>query len=187
MIVRSDQTGPKAGITPPPRISLGRFFRLNTDERKREAILLQVTQRVGGDRLHVVMMGEGWDNVASKLIDEGCTVDHISDFDAERYEPFIREVDYAIGFGTNEGAMFFLDARSVGTLVIVPFIGYHADLPHLLVTYAEEPDEIASVLRAESRLRSTAHELAEHGGWDDYAKAHMQLWGLPVPPTPTET
>jgi hypothetical protein len=148
------------------------------DGRKRETQLVEVAQLIGGEHLHVVLMGEGWDDIARRLIDEGCTVEHIANFNADVYQQRIGQVDFAMYFGTDEGAMFFQDALSMGTRTIVPFVGYHADLPHPLVTYAEGPEEVASVLLQEIALRTSAHALADQGGWDYYAEAHLRIWGL---------
>jgi hypothetical protein len=173
---RSDYVLLPGFIKSPPRVHLGLFFRVYKDGRKHEGVVLELLGSVDASYLHFHIMGPGWGEIVARLKLAGALVDYWEDFDSEVYERELRLCNFTLLTGRDEGAVAFLDSLSVGTPVIAPAVGYHLDYANPLVTFADGPDEIASVLNgvlAEWELRG---QVLGIGNWTRYAREHLEIW-----------
>ncbi len=159
-----------------PQVKIGCFFRIYSDGRKRERELLSLARMLGPHNLSFHIMGADWGRVSDELRDLGCAVTVHEEFATHQYVEMLHNIDFAIYFGLDEGAMFFMDALSVGCRVIVPHSGYHLDLPNPLVSYAGNAAEAASIIRPLILLQCSGPKLLESYSWRRYATLHMSIW-----------
>ena len=106
----------------------------------------------------------------------GFEVNYYSEFDKEKYNELIKNLDYYCYFGFDEGSMGFLDALAAGVDTIVTPQGYHLD-EGIEITYPVRTiEDITNVFHEIEKKRHKAIEFAEKSTWENYTKKHMEVW-----------
>ena len=159
-----------------PRVVIGLFYRIYGDGRKREQLILKLTQVVGADNVEYLVLGSGWGETVQSLRNLGSAVVWKDTFDPGIYRDWLHRADFALFTGLDEGAVGFLDALAVGTRVIVPPIGYHLDYRHELVTYARNVTEMANAVSSEISSRQRGFGMVGGHNWTRYAIEHIAIW-----------
>lgn len=174
--LRADHALAPSMIERSPRVAIGLFFRIYDDGRKRQELVLKLTQAVGGENLHFLIMGSGWEGLVDLLRNERATVEWRNAFDSAAYPEWLHRADFVLFTGLDEGAIGFLDALAVGTRVIVPPIGYHVDYRHELIHYARSVAEMAEPVTSEIHLRQSAFSMVADPEWQRYSYDHVSIW-----------
>jgi hypothetical protein len=167
---------PASRYVQPRKSKIGVFFNRYRDGRKRETELIQFAQVVGPTTIKIVIMGENWDGVVIALEALGVDVELHPQFEVETYEELVREVDYVVYFGYDEGAISVADAIACGTRVIVTPQGFHLDYKSPNVCYASDGTEAARVFLSDRLDRETSIQLMSRLSWSRYGQTHVSIW-----------
>lgn len=165
------------------RIRIAITTRLYPDGRKREALLQRLALDCDLSPFHFEIAGGGWDAVAGDLRRAGASVrwnegsaDYQSDYsDILRS---MRECEYYLYLGMDEGSLGTLDALALGLKTIVTPQGFHLDIPGgitIPVTTYEQFREAMTTLAAERELRRSS---VRDWTWAAYAREHVRIWEL---------
>lgn len=123
------------GLLEPRRVVIGLTTNLYDDGRKREDLLVYLTEHMNLGYFTFRIMGKGWERVIPKLEGAGARVEYFpgtEDFQND-YQQILKEIsrfDYYLYMGLDEGSMGFLDALAAGVPTIVTPQGFHLDIPH---------------------------------------------------------
>ena len=160
----------------PRKIKLGFTNRVYNDSRKRESMLLDVCQKVDNRFFKFYIMGAGWESIVKELGNMGFEVEYYPDFDKQKYNEMMVDLDYYCYFGFDEGSMGYLDALSAGIGTIVTPQGYHLD-SGIEITYPVSTiDDIVEALHDIEKKRFKAIDFTEKWTWESYAKKHLEIW-----------
>lgn len=160
----------------PAKIRLGFTNRTYHDNRKRDAMLVDICDCIDSRVFRFIIMGSGWDEIVGQIRQKGFEVDYYPDFDKKKYNEIMPELDYYCYFGFDEGAMGFLDAQAAGIKTIVTPQGYHLD-SLIPITYSVRTIyDIVNVLNEISRPVLDAMAFSERWTWKNYALKHMEIW-----------
>jgi len=110
-------------------LTVGLFFRCYADNRKNnKAIqdLFKIAEAHAGN-LHLIVYGQGFEKFIPTLNPSYITYDQ-SRFNAEVYEAYIKQSDYVVYYGFDEGAISILDAATLNVPVLTSKQGYHLDI-----------------------------------------------------------
>lgn len=109
-------------------ISVGLFFRIYNDGRKREDLIAQLFEMTKNfANLRIIAYGQGFSNIDTEYASSQIIFDETS-FDADQYKKYISCVDYVIYYGNDEGAVSALDASALGKPILAVGQGYHLDI-----------------------------------------------------------
>lgn len=165
------------GAVTPRRIVVGITSRLYPDGRKREADLIYVARSMRLDAFRFEIFGDGWGDVAEVLRGAGAEVDlegGKSDYAAILAR--LRNFDYYLYMGWDEGSMGTVDALAAGVKTITTPQGFHLDLPGGITHAFRTARELASVfemIRDDLESRTNA---VRNLTWDEYARKHALIW-----------
>ncbi len=148
----------------------------NVDVRKRTKAILDIMDVIDPRYFKFIIMGAGWDSIVSSLRERSIEVDYYPGFELERYKVILKEMDYYLFIGFDEGSMGYLDALSAGVGTIVTPQGFHLD-NNCPIDYPCRtiPDFRAAFLDLqEKRMRKV--KSVSNWTWDLYVKKHMDIW-----------
>lgn len=165
----------------PRRVVIGLTTRLYADGRKRESMLLDLAQAMRLDRFRFEIFGLGWEHVIPTLEAAGAEVGYwpgTDDFRADYAEMMahVRQFDYYLYLGRDEGSLGTLDALAAGVKTIVTPQGFHVDLPGGITHPVWSQEDIEKLFReigAEAERRAAA---VAGLTWQAYAEAHAIIW-----------
>ncbi len=163
-------------IFKPRPLQIGITSRIYNDNRKREYLLLQLSEKISPEDFAFKIMGAGWDDIVAALRSRGFTVEYVGRFDYEQYRRLVPTFDYYLYLGLDEGAMGFIDALAAGIPTIVTPQGYHLDaqggISHPFVTL----DELVAVFREIAQGRRRLVNSVSGWTWQQYAEKHLAIW-----------
>ena len=166
------------GEIKPKKIVLGITNRCykNTDFRKRDEMILEISKKISGDIFKFKIMGSGWDEIISEMRDLGFEVEYYPEFDREIYKELMPSLDYWIYYGFDEGAMGYLDALAAGVKTIVTPQGYHLDavggITHPCRTIPEFVEVLLKIQHEKERIVNSVSTWT----WESFAKKHLEIW-----------
>lgn len=165
----------------PRRLCIGITTRVYDDGRKREALLVRLAGRMRLDAFRFHIFGAGWEAVIPHLERAGAEVayDAGSDDwqgDYARMQQAIREFDYYLYTGMDEGSLGTLDAASAGVKTIVTAQGFHLSLPGGITHPFTEYEELESIFRGLAHERNHRHQALARWSWATYAREHLGVW-----------
>jgi len=163
-------------VIKPRKIKLGFFNRIYDDNRKRDNMILDVCKAIDPDVFSFEIMGAGWDAIVEQMEMMKFEVNYYSEFDKEKYNSIVPGLDYFCYFGTDEGAMGYLDAVAAGVKTIVTPQGYHLDTP-VPITYPV--NTIYEIIKTLNEIAKPFYEAVDFSNlwtWENFTSKHMEIW-----------
>jgi len=164
------------GQIKPRKVSLGFTHRVYDDSRKRESMLVDICKQINPEIFRFVIMGSGWEEIIFELQAMGFETEYYSDFDKEKYNELMVNLDYYCYFGFDEGSMGYLDAVAAGIGTIVTPQGYHLDTECEITYPVSTIDEIVDALHDIEGKRAKNLRFIETWTWKNYALKHLEIW-----------
>ena len=116
------------GINQNEKLVFGIFFRYYNDNRKNNIIIKKIIDYLKyHENMKLIMFGKGLGYLLNGEEYENIDCND-EEFDVERYKFKMKQCDYILYFGFDEGAMSIVDAASLGIPVLTTAQGYHLDL-----------------------------------------------------------
>ena len=163
-------------VIAPKKYVLGITSRIYGDNRKKEAILIDVCKNLDPRFFKFKIMGAGWKDIVAEVRNMGFEVEYHDEFDYDEYVMLMPSLDYFLYWGFDEGTMGYLDALHAGVKTIVTPQGYHLDardgITHACSTIAEFVDVLQSLERERKKIISSVEEWT----WYNYAMKHLEVW-----------
>lgn len=160
----------------PRKISLGFTHRVYDDCRKRETMILDICKEIDSRFFCFKIMGAGWEGIIEELNAMGFEVEYYPNFDKQKYNELITNLDFYCYFGFDEGSMGYLDAVAAGIGTIVTPQGYHKETECEITYPVTNIDEIVDALLDIQRKRMKSVRFASEWTWEAYAKKHLEVW-----------
>lgn len=160
----------------PRKIVLGFTHRVYSDNRKRETMLIDICKQIKSKYFKLSIMGAGWESIIEELKSMGYEIDYYPEFDKQKYNELIKNLDYYCYFGFDEGSMGFLDAVAAGVKTIVTPQGYHLDTECGITHPVETISDIVSVLKKIEHEREQSEEFSHLWTWKNYTLKHLEIW-----------
>lgn len=160
----------------PKKINLGFTHRLYNDNRKKNELVIEVCKEIDPNFFRFSIMGNGWTGIVTELKSMGFEVDYYEDFDKEKYNQLILELDYYCYFGFDEGSMGYLDAVAAGVGTIVTPQGYHLDTECDITYPVETFQDIVNVLQNLQREKMKNYRFINSWTWKNYTLKHLEIW-----------
>ena len=139
-------------------------------------MIVDVFQRVDGDKFKVVIMGSGWDEIIEELKKLNVETEYYPEFNKEKYNEIMPRLDYYCYFGTDEGSMGFLDAVASGIGTIVTPQGYHLDAKDGITYPVNTVDDVVDALNEIVAKNERSYALLKDWTWEKYTEKHLELW-----------
>lgn len=163
-------------VIAPKKYVLGITSRTYEDNRRREAVLVDICKNLDFRFFKFEIMGAGWKDIVAEVRNMGFEVEYHDEFDYDEYVKLMPSLDYFLYWGFDEGAMGYLDALHAGVKTIVTPQGYHLDaqggITHACSTIAEFVDVLQSLERERKKIISYVEEWT----WYNYAMKHLEVW-----------
>lgn len=146
------------------------------DLRKRATALLDILDGVNPKYFRFAIMGAGWDAIVEKMREMEFEVEYYSDFIYSKYNDLMKQMDYFLYTGFDEGAMGYLDALAAGVGTIVTPQGYHLDvdcpIDYPCSTVKQFRDAFLDLqIRRENKLKAVSEWT-----WKNYTLKHLEIW-----------
>lgn len=164
------------GQIQPKKIKLGFTHRIYNDNRKRDEIILDVCDKINSSVFEFVIMGAGWEKIIEEIKSKGFNVTYYPDFDKQKYNQIMVNLDYYCYFGTDEGSMGFLDAIAAGIGTIVSPQGYHLDTGCPISYPVKTVDDIVDALNDIEKKREKNIRFINQWTWKNYTLKHIEIW-----------
>ena len=175
-------------FSPPSMLQIERRKRLNfliagrlyPDGRKNEIWAINFFKLFEPSELVIRIIGEGWDEYITSLIEQGFLVEYSPTFDKLKYHEFLEASDYLVVTGHDEGALSTLDALLFECTPICTAQGYHLEQSGDIILYQtyEELSTIGKKLRAQ--LSDHNNRLEKLINWDFFARKHIDYWSSKI-------
>ena len=162
-------------IIPEP-YTVGITSRVHSDGRKREDMLLKLSEHISPAHFKFKIMAEGWDDIIKKLRQKGFEVTYYPFFIYDEYVKLIPSLDYYLYFGNDEGSMGFIDALAAGVKTIVTPQGYHLDADHGIVHSFNTMTELITIFNSITADRQKLFDSVATWTWRHHALKHLELW-----------
>ncbi len=175
------------GQIKPRKVLLGITHRVYKDNRKRETMLIDIFKQVNTELFKLVIMGAGWEEVISVLSKLGLEVEYYPEFDKEKYNELMVNLDFYCYFGFDEGSMGYLDAVAAGVGTIVTPQGYHLDTKAEITYSVNTVEDVVTVLNQIGVKREQSIQFAQSWTWNTYALKHLELWKYLLQAEPMES
>lgn len=160
----------------PRRRNIGIIGREQPNGRKRSHILLDLCWLADVNNYNFLIVGEGWDDTAKKMINSGANVAVLKELNEEDLQEFYNHIDCLLVTGYIEGGpLTVLEAMSAGVPVIAPPVGYAKDLLHPMSIY-RSVDELVNALKLHFARIYGLSELVKDCTWKAYTEKHAALF-----------
>lgn len=164
------------GMLIPKKITLGFTYKVHDDYRKRDDMVVDICKQVSPDYFKFVIMGAGWEKIVSEMEQLGFEVEYYSEFDKQKYNELMPNLDYYCYFGFDEGSMGFLDAVACGIGTIVTPQGYHLDTRCGITYPVRTLDDILDALHEIEAKRKKYVDFVKTWTWENYTLKHLEIW-----------
>ena len=146
------------------------------DLRKRTAALLEVLEGVNPDFFKFIIMGSGWEEIVDRIKNKEFEIDYYAEFEYDKYNLIMQQIDYFLFMGFDEGAMGYLDALTAGAGTIVTPQGYHLDtdcpIDYPCTTIKQFREAFLDLqMKREIRIKSVSDWT-----WENYTLKHLEIW-----------
>ena len=163
------------------KIKIGLSGRIYKDGRKNEKWLISAAQKMVLENFQFHFFGSGWEKVESSIVSSGGEVfvypegsDYLEDH--KLIISKLKDLDYWMYLGFDEGSLGTLDAALAAVPLIVTPQGFHLELPSRIDYPVTSEENLIAVLR---ELDSPVRLIAEAGtywSWARYAQDHVSIW-----------
>jgi hypothetical protein len=174
------------GIDPyvePRKIKIGTSGRIYKDGRKNEKWLLEACSKIDISPFHFNFFGNGWEEIGHKLLKFGASVTIVvenAEFEKERAQLIenIKQMDFWMYLGQDEGSMGCLDAALIGIPLITTPQGFHLELPLGIKHEIESSKNLQNVLNLISFEYKELIKNRRNWTWNRFALDHLAIWNL---------
>ena len=161
------------------KIHLGFFTNLYNDGRKKENIFIDSVKKIDPKLIKLSIIGKGWKTYVYDLKNYGYEIDYQRFFFRRCYLSKLKEIDFLLYLGCDEGSMSFLDAIQMGIKTIMIPQGFQKDLQQFITHKLNNDlsnlgDVFKKVIKNKSRFLKIRNELT----WENYAEQHLRIWQL---------
>lgn len=146
------------------------------DLRKRATALLDILDGINPEFFRFVIMGAGWDIIVEKMRKTGFEVEYYSDFIYDKYNDLVKQMDYFLYTGFDEGAMGYLDALAAGVGTIVTPQGYHLDVDCPIDYPCSNIKQFREAFLDLQAKRKRKLEAVSEWTWRNYTLKHLEIW-----------
>lgn len=160
----------------PRKTILGFTHRTYKDNRKRETMILDIFKQVNPDCFKLCIMGSGWEGIIAELNKMGIETEYYAEFDKDKYNRLIENIDYYCYFGTDEGSMGFLDAVAAGIKTIVVPQGFHLDVKDGITYPVRDIEDIVNILHKIEMEKKDRANTVKNWTWGNYTTKHLEIW-----------
>lgn len=171
-------------VDSPPKvkkIKIGLSGRVYKDGRKNENWLISAAQKIVLENFQFHFFGSGWERVESSIISSGGEVfvypegsDYLEDH--KLIISKLKDLDYWMYLGFDEGSLGTLDAALAAVPLIVTPQGFHLELPSRIDYPVSSEENLISVLQdLDSPVRLSA-DAETYWSWARYAQDHVSIW-----------
>lgn len=167
------------GLIKPKKFILGITHRNHEcyDHRKKIKNLLELCKGIDPNYFSFLIMGDGWEQVVTKMREQKFEVEYYDQFDYDLYTDYIMDkMDYYLFFGYDEGSMGFMDALAAGIKTIVTPQGFHLDIKNGITHSCETIPDFINTLNIIKEDRDTRVRSVKHLTWLEYARKHLEVW-----------
>ncbi|MBU3549902.1 hypothetical protein [Polynucleobacter sp. MWH-Berg-3C6] len=148
---------------------------LYDDGRKNEYWIAQYIRKFPGSYKFNVM-GEGWLEFVEKYQDISEYFIVYPKFNSEIYDVQLRDCDYAMYLGFDEGSMFIMDALTRDKSVFIADGGWHDEFGLLSNYKFTNQPEFESKLMHLLQYHEKRSDFLRQANWSFYADTHYQFW-----------
>ena len=153
------------------------LFRSYNDGRKEEDYFFNSFINQDPHLFKLSIIGKGWHKYVKAFKEKKIEVDFQRFFFRKLYLNKMRNLDYLIYLGNDEGSMSFLDAIQLGMKTIMIPQGFQSDLQELITykvdkTLKNFPDIISKIISEKRKFLETKKKL----NWENYAFQHCEIW-----------
>ncbi len=172
--------GHDSAVKPRPTV-IGITTRLYDDGRKRESLIIKLSESMSLRHFEFVIFGSGWDRIVPKLERAGAIVRYIpggNDYKHD-YKIMIEEIpyfDYYLYLGLDEGSLGTLDACAAGVKTIVTPQGFHVDLADGITHPVWTFEDLLKTFKVLSNDRQKMIDSASGMNWRKHAEKHIIVW-----------
>ena len=167
----------------PRKIRIGTSGRIYKDGRKNEKWLLDACAKIDVSPFHFNFFGNGWDEIAQKLLKSGAGVTIVSEdsnFEAEHEQIVenMKQMDFWMYLGQDEGSMGCLDAALIGIPLITTPQGFHLELPLGIKHEIKSSENLQEILNLISFEYKALIKNRTKWTWNRFAIDHLAIWNL---------
>lgn len=174
------------GIDPyvePRKIKIGTSGRIYKDGRKNEKWILDACTKIDVSPFHFNFFGNGWDEIGHKLLKSGAGVTIVpedADFEAEHEQIVenMKQMDFWMYLGQDEGSMGCLDAALIGIPLITTPQGFHLELPLGIKHEIKSSENLQKILNLISFEYKELIKNRTKWTWSRFAIDHLAIWNL---------
>lgn len=165
----------------PQRLVIGITSRVYSDGRKRESLLVKLSQAMRLDLFHFEILGSGWEPTIEHLERAGATVRYSPGTDNYRNDYAVllerlQTFDYYLYMGLEGGSMGLFDALAAGIQTIVTREGFHLDIEGGITHGFWDGQEMIDIFRQIARDRQRRIDSVKDLTWNEYARRHALVW-----------
>jgi hypothetical protein len=174
------------GIEPyvaPRKIQIGTSGRIYKDGRKNEKWLAEASEKIDVSPFHFNFFGNGWDEIGHKLLKSGAgvtIVPEVADFEGEHEQLVenMKQMDFWMYLGQDEGSMGCLDAALIGIPLITTPQGFHLELPLGIKHEIKSSENLQKILHLISADYKELIKSRTEWTWNRFALDHLANWNL---------
>jgi hypothetical protein len=171
-------------VDSPPKvkkIKIGLSGRIYKDGRKNENWLISAAQKISLENFQFHFFGSGWEKVESSIVSSGGEVfvypegsDYLEDH--KLIVSTLKDLDYWMYLGFDEGSLGTLDAALAAVPLIVTPQGFHLELPARIDHPVNSEENLISILRDLDFPVRLSAEAGTYWSWARYAQDHVSIW-----------
>ena len=160
----------------PRKTVVGITSKIHSDGRKRESMLLELTDQISPTDFSFKIMGAGWGGIVDALKLKGFEVDYYDSFDYQLNQDLVPTFDYYLYLGLDEGAMGFVDALAAGVKTIATPQGYHLEAKNGITHPFTELQELIAIFTFIADSKRNITNSVASWTWREYAIRHIEIW-----------
>ena len=150
--------------------------RLYPDGRKNEAWIIDFIKCFDIDNIEIKIIGSGWEGHIEKLNEQKYLIEYFNIFNKNKYVELLREAEYLLVVGFDEGAIATMDALAMGVKPIVSAQGYHLHYARDLILFKDYYDLINIAQEMNKDIEETHDKSKDLADWDLFAIKHRDIW-----------
>ena len=159
------------------KINLGFFTNLYRDGRKNQKFFIESVKKISPELIKLSIIGKGWKELVGELKAAGYEISYQRFFFRSRYISTLKDIDYLIYLGNDEGSMSFLDALQLGIKTIMIPQGFQKDLEKFITFKIDKNlKNFPSILKKITDEKNKFLEIREKLTWENYTQEHVKIW-----------
>ena len=159
------------------KINLGFFTNLYSDGRKNQKFFIESVKKISPELIKLSIIGKGWKELVGELKAAGYDISYQRFFFRSRYISTLKDIDYLIYLGNDEGSMSFLDALQLGIKTIMIPQGFQKDLEKFITFKIDKNlKNFPSILKKITDEKNKFLEIREKLTWENYTQEHVKIW-----------